>query len=251
MPGFDINRFVALDQSLAQHLCCSICLNIFNESINCECGHTFCKTCVRELIDNRNKSCPECRQIMVTRKRSHSQTNDNQRGLVVVNGYLFIRNIKINSIISELKIKCDFEFNGCQQTPQLGLLSDHLKTCEHRNCQTCGFTAGRADEHNCLELLKKDRDEWKLKYEKREQLIDELKKRVSKHEKKDESEDQSLDEDEDDRRIGDALQNRIRRMNRRVYAIRTAIYSSPEASSAPTSSSDSDDNNNWRELEFA
>ena len=127
MPGFEISRFVGLDQSLVQHLSCSICLNIFDNAVNSDCGHTFCKTCVQQLTAIGNKSCPECRQLMTTRKRSNSVAAHNQKGLVLVNVYLFSRNFKINSLISDLKIKCDFDFNGCQQTVPLGLLSDHLR----------------------------------------------------------------------------------------------------------------------------
>ena len=50
---------------------------------------------------------------------------------------------------------------------ELGLLSSHLKECEHRLCKTCGLTVGGNVEHNpriCIALLKTDRNELKNKF---------------------------------------------------------------------------------------
>ena len=62
-------------------------------------------------------------------------------------------------MINELKIKCDNEGNGCQTVIELGLLSTHLKECEHRLWKTCGFPVGENGEQisgQCIKLLKND-----------------------------------------------------------------------------------------------
>ena len=159
--GFDFNRFVDLSKREAKHLICSICLNIYDNAINSECGHTFCRQCLQKWIEDNHKECPECRKEF-TRKRSNDLSNNDI--FVFISNLVFSRNLKINSIINELNIKCNFAFNGCQESIELGLLSSHLKNCEHRYCEKCGFTAGRPEDHNCVELLKNDRNEWKRKF---------------------------------------------------------------------------------------
>jgi len=45
---------------------CPICLNLTIKPIKTECGHTFCKLCLDELIDNFNQEeqkCPMCRKL--------------------------------------------------------------------------------------------------------------------------------------------------------------------------------------------
>ena len=80
-------------------------------------------------------------------------------------------------MVSDLTIKCDFEFNGCQQSVKLGLLSFHLKECPHRLCAKCGFGNITSVEHNCIDLLKNDRNDLKDKYEKQLEVIKELKEK--------------------------------------------------------------------------
>lgn len=48
---------------------CTSCYELYNEHeympLNLECGHTFCKTCIGDILKNCIKlECPVCRSVM-------------------------------------------------------------------------------------------------------------------------------------------------------------------------------------------
>ena len=59
-------------------------------------------------------------------------------------------------------------------------LSSHVKDCPHRLCAKCGFTFIEKVEHNCIELLKNDRNDLKEKVEKQLEVINGLKEKDEK-----------------------------------------------------------------------
>uniref|UniRef100_A0A8C5PXN9 Uncharacterized protein n=1 Tax=Leptobrachium leishanense TaxID=445787 RepID=A0A8C5PXN9_9ANUR len=50
---------------LRNELTCSICLNIYTDPVTLPCGHSFCRTCIMDVLDTQEGSgaytCPECR----------------------------------------------------------------------------------------------------------------------------------------------------------------------------------------------
>uniref|UniRef100_A0A8C5Q0S7 Uncharacterized protein n=1 Tax=Leptobrachium leishanense TaxID=445787 RepID=A0A8C5Q0S7_9ANUR len=50
---------------LRAELTCSICLNIYTDPVTLPCGHSFCRTCIGDVLDTQDGSgaykCPECR----------------------------------------------------------------------------------------------------------------------------------------------------------------------------------------------
>uniref|UniRef100_A0A8C5PMQ4 Uncharacterized protein n=1 Tax=Leptobrachium leishanense TaxID=445787 RepID=A0A8C5PMQ4_9ANUR len=50
---------------LRDELTCSICLSIYTDPVTLLCGHSFCRTCIRNVLDTQEGSgaykCPECR----------------------------------------------------------------------------------------------------------------------------------------------------------------------------------------------
>uniref|UniRef100_A0A8C5PM12 Uncharacterized protein n=1 Tax=Leptobrachium leishanense TaxID=445787 RepID=A0A8C5PM12_9ANUR len=50
---------------LRDELTCSICLNVYTDPATLMCGHSFCRTCIGEVLDTQEGSgaykCPECR----------------------------------------------------------------------------------------------------------------------------------------------------------------------------------------------
>uniref|UniRef100_A0A8C5WKN9 Uncharacterized protein n=1 Tax=Leptobrachium leishanense TaxID=445787 RepID=A0A8C5WKN9_9ANUR len=60
---------------LRDELNCSICLNIYTDPVNLNCGHNFCKICIGNELDNQKEcgiySCPECRAEYRERPRPH------------------------------------------------------------------------------------------------------------------------------------------------------------------------------------
>uniref|UniRef100_A0A8C5PQX5 Uncharacterized protein n=1 Tax=Leptobrachium leishanense TaxID=445787 RepID=A0A8C5PQX5_9ANUR len=48
---------------LREELTCSICLSIYTDPVTLPCGHSFCRTCIGNVMDTkeaRRSSCPEC-----------------------------------------------------------------------------------------------------------------------------------------------------------------------------------------------
>lgn len=183
MPGFDISRIVGLDAKYAKTLECAICLLILDNPIITDCGHNYCYECLQYFVENGSDGCPKCRKKF-SMKLSNRSSNDDNCVVIYRNrmSYVFVRNLTLSEIISKLKINCDFEFNGCQKSLELGLLSGHLKECEHRLCKKCDFAydSGKVDEHNCLELLKNDLKKWKTRFEESQQTVKGLKIENSK-----------------------------------------------------------------------
>ncbi|NWI52815.1 TRI35 protein, partial [Calyptomena viridis] len=47
---------------LKEELLCPICYETFREAVTLRCGHNFCKGCVRKSWENRQHSCPMCKE---------------------------------------------------------------------------------------------------------------------------------------------------------------------------------------------
>ncbi|XP_054166344.1 uncharacterized protein LOC128963842 [Oppia nitens] len=168
MPGHDISRFVDITPFLAKHFKCCICLNIFNKAVTNHCGHTYCRSCIRQWIYTPSDDCPECRHPLATRKRSH-QLADDDRLAVVINGYVLENNLKVNAMVAEMVVKCEYSGNGCDQAMPMDLIGGHERHCGYRFCPTCGHIIGDSDsssssvsaagsygqqqQHNCVDVL--------------------------------------------------------------------------------------------------
>ena len=178
--GFETTRFVNLSQSLSEELSCSICLNIFDSPITSfkgNCDHTFCKQCVQQWINTNKSKCPACQQSF-TKKRN---INDNN---CVIIGYVFKTNRIVNNIVNKLKIHCNYKWNGCEEVVELGSLQKHLNECAFSLCKTCDMTLGSVDDHNCIQLLTKDRNDWKIKSNEMKVKNSKLSKRMKKWKQK-------------------------------------------------------------------
>jgi E3 ubiquitin-protein ligase NRDP1 len=62
MSGYELSRFVDLDQSDVEELICSICHDILRNPVftNC-CLQTFCEQCINDWLETNN-TCPYDRQ---------------------------------------------------------------------------------------------------------------------------------------------------------------------------------------------
>lgn len=180
MAGFDRNRFVGLPDNIAEGLTCSICLNVFSNPVITECYHTFCKRCLQQTIHNGSDSCPQCRQRLSPKRSVGTADSDNT--IIILRDqrmYVVGRNLALNDVINSLQIRCEYDFNGCQELIQLSLLSSHLKQCHHRYCKTCELNVKRDEQHDCIRALKRDRDLWKSKSDDSQKTIDSLKANLS------------------------------------------------------------------------
>eukprot|EP00554_Chaetoceros_debilis_P015202 CAMPEP_0194126882 /NCGR_PEP_ID=MMETSP0150-20130528/60225_1 /TAXON_ID=122233 /ORGANISM="Chaetoceros debilis, Strain MM31A-1" /LENGTH=951 /DNA_ID=CAMNT_0038820767 /DNA_START=160 /DNA_END=3012 /DNA_ORIENTATION=- len=58
---------------------CSICLDTLEDShVVPDCGHRFCKKCINESIRKGNNQCPECRQIIRTKRHLREDRQSNE-----------------------------------------------------------------------------------------------------------------------------------------------------------------------------
>lgn len=175
MPGFERNRFVGLSETIAQDLTCTICLNIFDNPLITDCGHTYCQQCLQSNLESGRKECPECRKQVANRSTSQYLVNTNCVSIASDgHHYVFVRNLIVNSMVRHLSIKCDYESNGCQSVVEVDSLSAHLHHCEHRICKSCGFVAGKASEHNCAELLKNELTRVQQRFFESDQMLTEM-----------------------------------------------------------------------------
>ena len=155
MSGFDRKRFTDLSERESKHLGCGICLNILNDAIKSGCEHSFCKNCVQQLIENNPSTCPQCPECRQPFNRKREQSDYN---FVIIANYVFKRNLLANNFVNELKVKCDYEPNGCPLIVEFGLLSTHTRQCLYKLCKSCDLILGSKD-HNCVEALKNSRSE--------------------------------------------------------------------------------------------
>ena len=154
--GFERNRFV--DQNIDEELICSICLNVFETAVTTDCVHTFCLECVKQMVTTNKKTCPECRTNFTPKRRREDNNS------IIVGNYVFRPNRTANNMISKLKIKCDYESFGCKKSIELSSLQTHLNECPFKRCKTCEMYFDSNDGHNCLEVIKRDRNDWKTKF---------------------------------------------------------------------------------------
>uniref|UniRef100_A0A8C5WH25 Uncharacterized protein n=1 Tax=Leptobrachium leishanense TaxID=445787 RepID=A0A8C5WH25_9ANUR len=48
------------NRGLVDELTCSICLNVYTDPVTLPCGHSFCRTCIGDVLDAPVKTCLLC-----------------------------------------------------------------------------------------------------------------------------------------------------------------------------------------------
>ena len=138
--GFDIQRFVDV---VDDEYFCSICLMVFENPVHGPCGHTFCSACIENWIPLNVNACPLDKKPLY--KKDLTQVS-----------------LPFRNLLTRLRIKCDFEGEGCKFICQMGVLPEHVKMCPFNPngemiCdQGCDLTFLRKerDSHKCIEALK-------------------------------------------------------------------------------------------------
>nr|XP_008103960.1 PREDICTED: zinc finger protein RFP [Anolis carolinensis] len=49
-------------KKLSEELSCPICLEYFKEPVSLSCGHNFCQSCLDQCWEEKEASCPQCRE---------------------------------------------------------------------------------------------------------------------------------------------------------------------------------------------
>jgi hypothetical protein len=113
--GYDESRF---EGRVREDLFCSICKEVLRNPRTCQREHLFCFFCISQYLVLNSHTCPECRDHLTP-----ETLKDPPR---------FLKNI-----LSELKIKCDYNERGCLGYVQLGNLQNHVEQCGFAPV-TCG-----------------------------------------------------------------------------------------------------------------
>ena len=139
MPGYETYRFVdAVAEDLEDYIC-GICHAVLNRPVVSRCcGQSYCDDCIKQWLLQSN-TCPYDRQPLRVRELIQSPKS-----------YL--------NMLNKLKIKCEFEARGCDQTIPLSDLTLHSRKCRFNPdnfCQTCGETSdGHRVPHDCVTILR-------------------------------------------------------------------------------------------------
>ncbi|XP_028415460.1 uncharacterized protein LOC114538478 [Dendronephthya gigantea] len=109
--GYDPIRFIF---QVKRDLLCCICHRVLKEPRLCEAEeHCFCLSCITQHLDKEAKTCPECREPLALETLKLSQ--------------MFLK-----KVLSELRIRCDYNDRGCPEQVKLRNLEDHVIDCKYR-----------------------------------------------------------------------------------------------------------------------
>jgi len=130
--GIDPSRIVDRKE-IAEHFLCPICQYLLVDPVCCsQCKNNFCKPCLDTWIRRQGQT----RSICPNR---------------CINFYKQKAPPIVKSMLSQLKLKCTFEPNGCQEAINYDTLTKHEQTCGYRGstCTGCGklFIAKELMEH--------------------------------------------------------------------------------------------------------
>ena len=107
---------------------CPICLHILRDPQLTNCGHSFCKMCMKQAQASKAKTCPECKQTKVT---TFPQEN-------------------LQWLLNELQVRCTFqnEERTCNWMEKLRALDKHLNwipPCEDELLTGCELVTIRCN----------------------------------------------------------------------------------------------------------
>ena len=116
------------EHMVTQNLQCPICLELMKEPKQLSCLHTFCKTCLKDLLTaktgSNSLSCPVCRGVTDVQNGDVSNLKPN---------------IPLKSLIADVKDKesCDV----CEETESRAVF--YCSDCENKMCDTCHEQHGK------------------------------------------------------------------------------------------------------------
>lgn len=97
---------------------CSICVMILRDPYQTQCcGSHYCQCCVQQLVKKKTP-CVTCGGVVRA-----------------------FRDVSVTQKINSLQVKCTNADWGCDWTGELGLLGEHVVTCEFKpaKCNSCGL----------------------------------------------------------------------------------------------------------------
>ena len=132
------NNLVGISEEDISEFTCGICYEIFVNPVFTQCcRQTYCFHCINKWLEENN-TCP------------------NDRALLDINGLSETPRDLLN-LFNNLKIKCDFHLNGCQEILKVNDLANHISNCSFRPkeiCKICDVVTEWDKSHDCLENLR-------------------------------------------------------------------------------------------------
>lgn len=121
--GYERNRF---GEGVSNEFICSICHEVLHDPVKLiGCDHIFCRTCivpVAQSLDKNRRICP-----LDSIKIKKGEIEEPPRVFV--------------ALWKELKIKCRYANQGCNEEVAIETLDDHTKKCQF-NVSTCHGNCG-------------------------------------------------------------------------------------------------------------
>ncbi|CAG2172035.1 unnamed protein product, partial [Oppiella nova] len=114
MVGIDCKRFVDLKSNhvLMNAIKCGICLKVIINSVDTPCDHSYCSECLEDWVVRRGRKwCPQtsCKSLLCSEDITLTLTTDDDKNLIHIGHNVMVKkNVVMNSLVSQLKMKCDF-----------------------------------------------------------------------------------------------------------------------------------------------
>ena len=160
------NNFFGVSEEDINEFTCGICFEIFVNPVFTQCcRQIYCFDCINQWLGEHN-TCPNDRQQL------------SSNGLIQPNRALL-------NIFNNLKVKCNYNLNGCQEILKVKELANHLLNCDfrpNRKCKTCETIREKDKIHDCLENIKIKNIELK---ENNKDLVNEISKYFEEKDKLD------------------------------------------------------------------
>ena len=122
--GYEDTRF---ENTVDRHFHCPICLNVLRDPVQCRRNqHYFCTPCITKHLQENYQACPTCMEELTV------ETLGRPTRL-------------LSSVLSTLKIACDYTERGCREMVELGALKTHVTRC--------GFGPVMCSNEECLQVV--------------------------------------------------------------------------------------------------
>ena len=141
MPGYERTRFVGVSDNDLEEFICGICLAVFVKPMVTECcGQTYCFECISDWLLS-NPTCPNDRKRLTMDKLKSAPK-------------------MVNNLLSNMKIKCEYQEKGCQSIMNISDLDSHLNNdCAFnpfRKCRKCNSLISNHTDKMCSDILFKN-----------------------------------------------------------------------------------------------
>lgn len=112
LGGWSSERFVT---PMEEYLC-AICREVYRDAVSSPCGHTFCKSCLKQAV-RQTKQCPSCRIPLLDHTPAFS----------------------IRLQIQQSLMTCEYKDSGCDYTGPVSSMATHQHECVYRSqpCDEC------------------------------------------------------------------------------------------------------------------